>query len=143
MSTYFCHNCALRKGIFNPFDTTTINLTGTSYQFSKYIKHTAPTGGYENLLSIFSRPNYTDYLNYTISASLSGCAEVDSAGRTNMIWYAGRHVGITYSGSRYFCSDDSIKVVLHHSHTLIHSFPVNWEQQYIRRCVECDSHILA
>jgi hypothetical protein len=143
MSTYYCHDCALRNGFYKPYDTASLNLTGCAYQFGKYIKHTAPTGGYENLLSIFNRPDYNDYLTYTVSASLSGCAEVDSAGRTNMIWYAGRHVGITYSGSKYFCADDSIKVVLHHDVTLIHSFPVNWEQHYIKSCHECGSYILS
>jgi hypothetical protein len=129
--------------MFVPFDTAAINLTGSDYQFGKFIKHTVPIGGYENVLSIFNRPDYSGYLNYTVSASLSGCAQVDDSGRSNLIWYAGRHVGMTYSGSRYYCANDAIKVVLHHDHTLIHSFPTNWEQHYINRCLDCGNYILA
>lgn len=142
MREYYCHTCALRHAIINPLDTSMLNLTGTPYQLGKYIRHTAPTGGYENLLSVFNRPEYINYLDYTVNTSLSGCAEIDSFGRTNLIWYASKHVGITYSGSKYYCPDDSIKVVLHDNVTLIHSFPVNWELQYIKRCKICDSYIL-
>ena len=143
MREYYYHDCALKIGVIVPFDTTTINLTGSLYQFGKYIKHTAPTGGYNNLLSIFNRPDYSSYLGFTVSASLSGCAQIDDCGRTNLVWYAGRHVGMTYSGLKYSCADDAIKVVLHHDLTFIHSFPVNWEQHYINRCLNCNSYILA
>lgn len=143
MSQYFCHTCALKNGTYAPFDATKINLTGSSYQFDKFIKHTAPTGGYENLLSIFSRPEYTDYQKFTVSASLSGCAQIDDDGRTNLIWYAGRHVGMTYSGSRYYCADDAVKIVLHHDLTLIHSFPTNWDHHFISKCLSCGNYILA
>ncbi|MFZ2280088.1 MAG: hypothetical protein WAW39_19985 [Prosthecobacter sp.] len=143
MNQYFCHDCALRDGLINPLDTSMLNLTGTPYQFDKYLKHTAPTRGYQNLLSIFNRPEYGDYLGYTVNTSLSGCVEIDSAGRTNLIWYAGRHVGVTYKDSRYYCPDDSIKVVLYDNFTGIHSFPVNWELQYINRCKKCDRPILS
>src|SRR6478736_6061704 len=114
MAKNFCHDCALKNGVFVPFDTSPINLTGSSYQFEKFIKHTAPTGGYENLLSIFNRPDYNNYMKFTVSASLSGCAQIDDAGRTNLIWYAGRHVGMTFNANRYYCADDAVKVVLHH-----------------------------
>ena len=142
MSQHYCHDCAIRNGLINPLDTSAINLTGSSYLFDKYIKHTAPTGGYENLLSIFNRPEYGEYRNYTVSGSLSGSAEIDDQGRTNLIWYAGRHIGITYKDSRYYCPDDSVKVVFHNDYTLIHSFPVNWELHYIKRCIICNNYIL-
>ena len=143
MSQHYCHDCALRNGVFTPFDNPAINLTGSAYQFGKFIKHTAPTGSYENLLSIFNRLDYSGYMNYTVSASVSGCAQIDDAGRTNLVWYAGRHVGMSFSGSRYHCAADAVKVVLHHDVTLIHSFPVNWEQHYINRCRACNNYILA
>ena len=50
---------------------------------------------------------------------------------------------MSFSGSKYYCADDAIKVVWHHDLTSIHSFPVNWEQHYINRCLNCNNYILA
>lgn len=96
---------------------------------------------YAGVLSIFDRPEYSGYQDYTISGSLSGCCEIDSYGRTSLIWYAGRHVGMTFKDGLYYCPDDAIKVVLHHDITLIHTFPVNYQLHYINRCIECESFI--
>jgi len=139
-SQYYCHACAIRLGHMIPGLSTAPNLTGSNYQFGKYLKHTAPTS-YGGLLSIFSEPDYVQYQVFTVNTSLSGCCQIDDRGRTNLIWYAGRHVGMTFENGRYFCPDDSIKVVLHNDYTLIHSFPVNYELHYINRCRECDSPI--
>jgi hypothetical protein len=139
---YYCHPCALRLGLIVTGLSNAPDLTGTNYQLSKFIKHTAPTG-YDGLLSIFDQPDYTQYQDFTVNTSLSGCCQVDVQGRTNLVWYAGRHVGMTFENGRYFCPNDAIKVVLHDTHTHIHSFPVNYEQLYIHRCTECDTMILA
>jgi hypothetical protein len=136
-SQFYCHSCAISLGHIQPISSITPNLTGSSYQFGKFMKHTMPNS-YNGLLSIFDRPEYADYQNYTVSGALSGCCEIDIQGRTNLIWYAGRHVGMTFQNGKYFCPDDAIKVVLHHDHTLIHTFPVNYELHYINRCIECD-----
>ena len=104
------------------------------------MKHTMPTK-YAGILSIFDNPEYVEYKKYTVSGLLSGCCEIDTHGRTNLIWYAGRHVGMTFNNGKYFCPDDAIKVVLHHDIKLIHTFPVNYELYHINRCSECDSII--
>lgn len=137
---HYCYSCAIRLGHITPLSTLTPNLTGSAYQLGKFMKHTTPTN-YQGKLSIFDRPEYQDYQNFTVSGSLSGCCEIDLYGRTNLIWYAGRHVGMTFQNGIYYCPDDAIKVVLHHDLTLIHTFPVNWELHYIKRCIECDSII--
>lgn len=141
-SKHYCHFCALRLGLVSNVFSTSPNLTGTNYQLEKFIKHTSPSG-YNGWLSIFDRPDYKEYQDFTVSASLSGCCEIDGLGRTNLVWYAGRHVGMTFNNSRYSCPNDAIKVVLHDNQARIHSFPVNYEQHYIKRCLECDTLILA
>lgn len=141
-SQYFCYPCAIRLGHVVPLSTKSPNLTGSAYQLGKYLKHTMPVS-YQGVLSVFNRPEYTQYQDFTVSGSLSGCCEIDSLGRTNLIWYAGRHVGMTFKDGRYYCPDDAIKVVLHHDVTLIHTFPVNYELHYIKRCAACDSYIPA
>jgi hypothetical protein len=137
---YYCHSCAINLGFITPLSTLTPNVTGSNYQFGKYLKHTMPES-YAGVLSIFNRPEYVEYQNFTVSGSLSGCCEVDSDGRTNLIWYAGRHIGMTFKDGKYYCPDDSIKVVLHHDLTLIHTFPINYELHYINRCLNCGLYI--
>lgn len=139
---YYCHSCAIRLGHVTPISTLSPDLTGNSYQFDKYLKHTMPER-YGGVLSIFDRPEYSQYQGFTVSGSLSGCCEIDSAGRTNLIWHAGRHVGMTFKDGKYYCPNDAIKVVLHHDLTLIHTFPVNYDLHFINRCLECDSVIPA
>lgn len=139
---HYCHDCALRLGLFTPYDTSTLNLTGNAYQFGKFMKHTLPTG-YAGVLSVFNRPDYAPYLDYTVTSLLSGCAEIDSQGRTNMIWYAGKNTGLTFNNGKFYCADDAIKVVLHNDVTLIHSFPANYGLHYVSRCLNCDRYIPA
>jgi len=139
-SQFFCHSCAIRLGHIQSVTTTSPNLTGSAYQFGKYIKHTMPCN-YAGVLSVFDRPDYLDYQKYTVSGLLSGCCEIDTQGRANLIWYAGRHVGMTFKNGRYFCPDDAIKVVLQHDITLIHTFPANYELHCISRCLDCNTII--
>jgi hypothetical protein len=137
---YYCHTCAVRLGIILPFPPATLNATGTDYQLRKFIKHTMPTD-FADKLSIFNTPEYQPYLDYTVSGAASGCAQIDQQNRTNIIWYAGRHTGMTFVDGKYFCPDDSVKVVLHHDLSSIHAFPANYELEYIGRCEACGSPI--
>jgi len=75
--------------------------------------------------------------------SASGSVEIDSQNRVNVIWYAGKHTGMTFENGKYYCADDAVKVVLHHDVTLIHSFPANYELHYVNRCKICDRYIPA
>ena len=141
MSAYYCHFCALRQNLYVPIDSTVIDLTGTPYQFDKYIKHTMPNI-YSNILSIFNTPDYNMYLDYTVNSSLSGCVEIDNQSRMNIIYYAGHHTGMTFKNGKYYCADDSVKVVYPYDPIKIHSFPVNIQLQYIDKCIICGSDIL-
>jgi hypothetical protein len=43
MSEYYCHSCALaQKWFTTPVEVDKLNLTGSQYQLSKFIKHTTP-----------------------------------------------------------------------------------------------------
>ncbi|MCE0496576.1 MAG: hypothetical protein LV481_01330 [Methylacidiphilales bacterium] len=140
MADHYCHECALRLGLLTPVVAPTSNITGSTYQLGKFMKHTMPTN-YAGVLSIFDRPEYTPYLDYTVTTAASGSVEVDAQNRVNLIWYAGKHVGMTFEDGIYYCPDDAIKVVLHHDITLVHSFSANYEFQYINRCKNCDRYI--
>ena len=131
MSHYYCHACAVKKGLVTP--TITANLTGTNYQLDKFIKHTAPTGNYA-MNSVFNDPKYPTYRDYTISGALSGCVEVDNKGRSNIIWYAGKETGLTYSGN-FNLPVSGIKIVLHQDNAKIHAYP--FQVPETKHCQDC------
>jgi hypothetical protein len=134
---HYCHQCAIRLGLIAPIDPITQNITGSQYQFEKFVKHTAPTN-YKGLLSVFFTQDFPQYQNYTINGTVSGSLQIDDLNRKNLIWYAGRDVGITYENGLYKVPNDAVKVVLSDISTGIHAFPVNFELQYVERCLSCD-----
>jgi hypothetical protein len=90
------------------------------------------------IVSIFFWQDYPLYRDFTISGSLSGSLQIDDQNRRNLIWYAGRDIGITYENGIYKLPNDAVKVVLSDNPTGIHAFPVNYELQYAERCLVCN-----
>jgi hypothetical protein len=131
---FYCHECAARNSLMNA--ASPVSLTGTQYQLERFIKHTAPTGIYP-VNSIFDDPTYNSYRNYVISSTASGCVQVDSAGRVNVIYVAGKTVGITVRNSTLVTPDDAVKVVLHDNQWKMHAFPTVSDTVNAQRCVEC------
>jgi hypothetical protein len=140
MPKHFCHACALRANYINPVEPGLVNPTGSQYLLEKFVRHTAPLD-YKGKLSVFNSPDYSSYSDYSVTASLSGCAQIDDLGRTNLVWYAGKHVGITYENGKYSLPNDGIKLVFHDNSLKIHPFSVNIAQEYIKRCQICDTVI--
>ena len=136
MTDYYCHECAVAIGLVTPIDSETVSLTGTSYQLDKYLKHTMPVSE-TGKVSIFDDPDYEKIKDYAVTAALSGVVEVDSKGRTNLIWYAGEEVGITYRDGAYYAPADSVKVVFHDDQHKIHTFPVESQIEQVRKCKRC------
>ena len=136
MADYYCHECAGAIGMVTPINSETLSLTGTSYQFDKYIKHTMPVSA-AGKVSIFDDPDYEKIRNYTVTAALSGAAEIDSKGRVNLIWYAGEGVGVTYRDGAYYATANTIKVVFHDDQYKIHTFPVGSQIEQMRECKQC------
>lgn len=142
MSDYYCHKCALTLPTFSSIvEVDKLNLTGSLYQLSKFIKHTTPKV-LLGRISVFDTPKYEGYRDYSVNTSASGSVEVDSNGRTNIIWYAGSNIGVTYNSGRFECDADSIKVVLSHDGNKIHAFPVNSIAYDSKKCKICGKEIL-
>lgn len=135
MSQYFCHSCGISLGHVTP--SVSGNISGNAYQLEKFIKHTAPTGSYA-MNSVFDDPTYSNYRDYTVSGVYSGCLEIDSYNRKNMVWYAGKQIGLTYSGS-FTVPESGVKVVLHHDQTKIYSYPFTPPQAL--KCQHCGAVI--
>lgn len=142
MNDYYCHKCALTLSPFSSIvEVDKQNLTGSSYQLSKFIKHTTPMSLFGRI-SVFNQPEYKNYRGYSVSASVSGSVEIDSRERMNIIWYAGRNVGVTYNNGCFECDADTIKVVLSHDENKIHTFPVSSIIYDSKKCKMCGKEII-
>ena len=92
----------------------------------------------DSINSVFDDPSYSNYRNYTINGSLSGCLEIDGGRRKNLLWYAGEQVGLTYSGA-FVIPSSGVKIVFHDDDTKIHPFPFNPPQ--VKVCKSCGALI--
>lgn len=141
MSEYYCHRCALAQPLFTPVQVDALNLTGSQYQLEKFVRHTMPTD-YSGLLSVFDNPAYDKYKGFTVNGSASGSVERDDKGRTNIVWYAGQNIGVTYRDGVFFTTADTVKVVLVNNQIRIHSFPVDSFKYEKKKCKICGGDII-
>jgi len=131
---YYCHDCAIKKGILKPIAPTP--FTGTQYQLDKYIKHTAPTS-INNFNTIFAGPASSTYQTYIVNTISSGHVQIDDHGRTNVVWVASAQTGITYNNNRFVGPTDTVKVVFHDESNKIHGFPIHSSELGVAKCILC------
>lgn len=141
MNQYYCHECALLLGKYTPLANDTLNFTSSYYQLEKFIKHTIPIND-EGIVSVFDNPEYEQYKQFIVTTSASGSVEIDNFGRSNIIWFAGYDVGITYENGLFQTTTNTIKVVLHDNELKIHSFPVESFNYETKKCEHCGKIIL-
>jgi hypothetical protein len=118
-----CHQCGISQGLISPHPDETLNLTGTTYKYDKYMKHTAPHNQ-PGFISVFDDPTYEAYRNYYINASYSGCVEIDDNNRVNIVWYAGEENGVSEDEGVPIINTDSVKIVLFDDRNRVHCYPV-------------------
>lgn len=140
MSQFYCHNCAEAMGYLKPVDTN-INLTGSSYQLSKFYRHTLPPNT-NDLISIFDSSDYNDYREYVLNTAASGSVEIDSKNRMNVVWVAGKHTGFTFQNGVSKIPNDAVKVVLHTDENKIHAYPTGSIGFSIAQCIICGRDII-
>lgn len=138
----YCHKCAyVVLGFNRPSNIS--SLSGTAYQLSRYMKHTAPSSRAiaNPVNSIFDNPTYSSYKNYVVNAAASGWAELDNQGRVNMAWYAGSKNRITYHKGTFYAPTDGVKVVLLHDASRIHAFPIADSSLSAFACGNCGANV--
>jgi len=135
MLQHYCHECSVLNGLVIPASPS--SLTGTSYQLEKYIKHTAPTGIYEGLNSVFDDPTYEAYSGYTVTGTASGLLEIDYKNRKNLIWYAGSPTGVEYRNGIFTAPTTGVKIVLPEDGGKIHAFPITASPHSVAKCLLC------
>jgi len=141
MSEYYCHSCALGQSLYQPVEPDKLNLTASQYQLNKFVKHTTPTS-LAGTVSVFDDPGYDKYKLFTVNTSGSGSVERDDQGRTNIVWYAGEDIGITFVNGHFLTTGDTVKVVLHNNELKIHSFPVDSFKYEQKKCKACGRDII-
>lgn len=142
MSNYFCHECAISSGKINPFDPSSLSLTGSttaSYQFGKFVKHTIFK--WTGFVSIFINPTYAKYKDHVVSGSLSGFLEIDDKNRKNMIYYVGSDIGFTFNNGSLILPNDATKIVYPENPFKIHAFPISITTVFNNKCENCGRYI--
>lgn len=135
MSQYYCHACAISTGQYTPLYPG--NLTGTSYQCGKFMKHTIPTGTFAGKNSIFNDPTYKTYFNYVVTGTAAGMLEIDDVNRMNLIWYAGYKTGVELINGVYNAPTDGVKIVKFSIPDEIHTYPIKGKPGLIQYCANC------
>ncbi len=135
MNKYYCHECAISLGLYTPSES--YNLTGTIYQLGKIMKHNQPTGTFPFLNSVYNDPTIQQYIDYHITGSLAGMLEIDQKGRKNIIWYAGREIGVIYENGNYLAPADGVKIVLSEDPLRIHHYAIAGNPNSIQYCINC------
>jgi len=141
MASYYCHICGQTLGLIKPVDIYAINMTGhypgQAYTpLDKYFKHTQYTGQ-GGIVSVYNAPDYETYRQYGINTYLSGCVEVDNGNRTNLLWYAGKDIGLRYNNGGIEWPEDTVKLVLHDNVFKFHHFSQASIYIPIGNCHEC------
>jgi len=144
MSTYYCHYCAVRAGVYaQPGDPSAINLTGSAYTLRKFIEHTvAASGANKTINSIYADPTYDAYRNYYISASLSGSVEVQPDGKKNLVWHAHQSLGPAFKTGSFKFHGETVKVVYAENTGKLHHFHVNAHDYATQICAACGCAVL-
>ena len=139
MSTYYCHDCARALGHLSSMYTS--SLTGSSYQWDKYRKHTMPTPQ-SQYASVFDNPSTQGYQSYVVNSAASGGVEFDDLGRRNIYWYAGREIGVLWMDGIPEAPTDTVKLVLSSETQRIHAMSVNSQHLSTAFCASCGKHVL-
>ena len=117
MGQFYCRQCAAHLG-FQGMNIPA-NLTATTYQNEKFMKHNYPTANYV-INSKFDDPY--SYPAFAASASAGGFIERDSQNRINWVWNAGKRVGATTNSHSSTIPDSAVKFVHPNNPNKVHGF---------------------
>ncbi len=139
MGTYYCHHCASELGCIGQLPQG--KFVASQYQLDKYVKHTIPSGRFL-VQSVFDTPSTQAYRTFALDALAGGAVEVDDAGRTNILWVAGRQTGFRFEHGRLVQPTDAVKVLLSSNSTLVHTYPDNSTSFAAAVCARCGAQIV-
>jgi len=138
MSVLYCHRCGAEEGFLR--QASTGGFLQSSYQLQKFMKHTIPSTGYD-VASVFNDPSTQTYANYIVNTFASGCVEIDDRNRRNIIWVAGKTVGMKFEKGDPVLPEDAVKLVLSTDPQRVHAYPVSSTTLSTGFCSKCDGAI--
>jgi hypothetical protein len=95
-----------------------------------------PTGNYP-VNGVFSDPTYAVYSGYIASSLNAGFLEIDNQNRKNLVWYAGKEVGVEIRSGVFTAPAQGVKVVLPEDDSRLHAFPITGNSGTIVHCQYC------
>lgn len=140
MPKYYCRECAIKRGFLNENSLIT-NYTGSVYQLNKFIKHTLPTQYYD-INSIFDDKSYSAYEDYIVNTRALGSVETDELNRHNIVYCAGKDIGLTIISGSIQIPNDAVKVVLYQNDNKIHCYPTGSVGFLNEVCFDCGKNIV-
>lgn len=148
MPKYYCNKCA-GNYLESNFVGANTNFTGSNYQNNKWYKHMEGSGSYP-LNSVFKKEDfegnseYDTYKNYMIEGKYSGSLEIDDKGRENIIYFAGKDIGLTLDSNDNIISNQNefLKIVCWKDVNHIHSFTTSSNDLHVHTCELCGEPII-
>lgn len=136
MEKYYCNQCTINLGLINLRNG--LNFTGTTDQFTKFIKHTVYNPLGPGIISVFNSPSYSDYYSYIYDTLRGGSTEFDYNNKKNILLPKSTGIGITFmNGVSSNTLASFVKVVLPDNDKKIHAFPIIDNNLSMKPCYEC------
>jgi hypothetical protein len=139
MPTYYCHDCARAAGLLSSIYTS--SLTGTAYQWKKFLKHTLPDPQFD-YQSVFEDPSTGPYGELVVNSAACGAVELDDLNRRNVICYAGKTIGARLKNGIPDLPTDTTKLVRSSETGKIHAFSISSTEVRTQACAACGRPVL-
>lgn len=138
VSVFYCHRCGAEEGFLR--QASTGGFLQSSYQLQKFMKHTIPSTVHD-VASVFNDPSTQTYANYIVNTFASGCIEIDDRNRLNVMWVAGKQVGMKLEKGVPVLPADAVKLVLSTDPQKVHAYPVSSTTLSTGFCFKCGGAI--
>jgi hypothetical protein len=121
-----CNRCASSKGLLPYYDPATTSLTGSTYQFEKFIDHTRTGARSGEVVSIYLETGYEPYVKNFFSALHSGSYHVDGKGRESLSFVLSGGVGFSWDdvNKKPLYVENAVRVVCFRDDAKVHHYPI-------------------
>jgi hypothetical protein len=123
MSIDYCRDCALNSGLISAIVPVLTSGPTTSGQNASYMKHIGLRSGNFPINSEFRLSGWSGYQDLLMAGILSGSLQIDSSGRTSLVYAALNETGLQYCSGGLVNSCSGVRVVLAEYSGRQHAFP--------------------
>src|SRR5438094_638419 len=134
---YYCHSCAAKAG---KLPLLPPNFLPSSYQLEKEKKHTT-VSSVKGWLGVFNLTGSETYWDYVVNPLASGCVEIDTRGRRNIILVGSQTAHVTFLNGSFVGPADTVKVVCAQDSSRAHPFPIATSALSVGSCATCGARV--